>query len=189
VTLNIPSTATTGTYAVTATVRDRSGNVSPPATLGSFQIANEVLATVELEAYAGGTRQVVFTATNSSGTALTSWTKNVVFTGTTGTVPLEAVPSGTAAISAKTAWNLRSKVAATFTPEGVEIGGVALTGTDKLPGGDITGDNVVNTLDYSMLRYHWLTDHAVANINGDAIVNLADYGLLKGNFYTTGDPQ
>ncbi len=189
VTLNVPSTATTGTYAVTATVRDRSGNVSPLATLGSFQIANEVLATVELEAYAGGTRQVVFTATNSSGTVLTSWTKNVVFTGTTGTVPLEAVPSGTAAISAKTAWNLRSKVAATFTPEGVEIGGVSLTGTDKLPGGDITGDNVVNTLDYSVLRYHWLTNDAVANINGDTIVNLADYGLLKGNFYTIGDPQ
>jgi hypothetical protein len=113
----------------------------------------------------------------------------VVFTGTTGTVPLEAVPADTAAISAKTAWNLRSKVAATFTPEGVEIGGVSLTGTDKLPGGDITGDNVVNTLDYSVLRYHWLTNDAVANINGDTIVNLADYGLLKGNFYTIGDPQ
>jgi len=62
-------------------------------------------------------------------------------------------------------------------------------GTDKLPGGDITGDNVVNTLDYSVLRYHWLTEDAVADINGTAGVTLDDYNLLKGNFYTIGDPQ
>ena len=38
-------------------------------------------------------------------------------------------------------------------PEGSGRG--SLTGTDKLPGGDLNGDNVVNTLDYSILRYHW----------------------------------
>lgn len=187
VTLNVPAASTNGTYAVTATVIDRSGNLSPVASLGSFQIANEVLATVELEEYGTGTRSVVFTATNGAGAVLTTWTKPVNFTAAIGTVPLEAVPAGTTAISAKTAWNLRSKQTATFTPEGVST--VSLTGADLLPAGDITGDNVVNTLDYSVLRYHWMTDHDVADLTGDAMVNTGDYGLLRDNFYTVGDPQ
>lgn len=187
VTLNVPAASTTGTYAVTATVIDRSGNLSPVASLGSFQIDNEVLATVELQGYGDGTRAVVFTATDGAGTVLTTWTKSVVFTGAVGTVPLEAVPAGTTAISAKTAWNLRSKKTATFTPEGVAA--VSLTGADLLPAGDITGDNVVNTLDYSVLRYHWQTTHDVADLTGDALVTTADYNLLRANFYTVGDAQ
>ena len=155
--------------------------------MGSFQIANEVLATVELQGFAGGTRSVEFTATDSLGAVLGSWTKAVVFTGAVGTVPLEAVPAGTAAISAKTAWNLRSKLAVSFSTEGVSA--VSLTGADLLPGGDLTGDNVVNTLDYSVLRYHWTTADPEADITGDAGVNVADYNLLKANFYTIGDPQ
>lgn len=187
VTLDVPADATTGTYAVTATVIDRSGNLSPVASLGSFQIANEVLATVELQGFDGGSRDVVFTATNGAGTVLTTWTKSVAFSGAIGAVPLEAVPAGTTAISAKTSWNLRSKKTAIFSSEGVAA--VSLTGADLLPAGDLTGDNVVNTLDYSVLRYHWLTDHAVADLTGDAMVNPADYGLLRDNFYTVGDPQ
>ena len=187
VTLAVPSNATTGSYAVSATVRDRSGNVSPLTELGSFRIANEVLAAVELQGYAGGTREVVFTATDAAGTALTSWTKNVVFTGSVGTVPLQAVPAYTAAISAKTAWNLRRKLPVAFSSEGV--GAVSLTGAKQLPGGDLTGDNVVNTLDYSLLRYHWMSADAVADITGDAAVGTGDYNLLKANFYTIGDAQ
>ena len=97
------------------------------------------------------------------------------------------MPAGTTAISAKTAWNLRSKKTATFTTEGVST--VSLTGADLLPAGDITGDNVINTLDYSVLRYHWLTNHDVADLTGNAMVNTGDYGLLRDNFYTVGDPQ
>ncbi|MBN8456717.1 MAG: hypothetical protein J0M04_02660 [Verrucomicrobia bacterium] len=193
VTLDVPTTATNGTYAVTATVRDRSGNVSPVANLGSFKIASEALATVELQSFVGGVRTVEFTATNALGAVLGSWTKSVTFTGAQGTVPLENVPTGTAAISAKTAWNLRSKKAVSFSPVGV--GTLDLTGTDKLPGGDINGDNVVNTLDYSKLRYFWNTDvtlntaASVADITGDGVININDYNQVKGNFYTTGDAR
>jgi hypothetical protein len=101
-------------------------------------------------------------------------------------VNLEDVPAGTAGLSAKTAWNLRSKVAPVFTPEGV--GTAALTGVDKLPGGDLNGDNVVNTLDYSILRFHWLTTNPAANINGDGSVNMTDYLIFNANFYSAGDP-
>jgi hypothetical protein len=186
VTLAVPPTATNGLYTVTASVRDRSGNWSAATVLGDFQIATELLATVELEGFTGGPREVVFTATDAGGATLKSWTKSVAFTGTTGSVNLEDVPAATAGLSAKTAWNLRSKVAPVFTPEGV--GTAVLTGGDKLPGGDLNGDNQVNTLDYSILRFNWLTTNPVADINGNGSVNMTDYLIFNGNFFTAGDP-
>jgi hypothetical protein len=108
-----------------------------------------------------------------------------------GTVPLEDVPVGTVAISAKTAWNLRSKKTVSFPLAGV--GAVTLTGLDKLLGGDIYGDiygdNVVNPLDYSILRDNWLTTNAVADIDGNGDVMLQDYTILSKNFYKLGDPR
>lgn len=188
VTLTVPVTATTGTYAIEATVLDRSGNQSAEALLGSFVIANEAIATVELQSFGATTRDVTFVATNGGGSVLATWTKTITnFSGGIGSVALENVPAGTAAISAKTAWTLRSKVPASFSPEGV--GAVSLTGGDLLKAGDLTGDNVVNTLDYSVLRFNWLTLNAVADITGDGLVQTGDYNPLQANFYTVGDPQ
>jgi nitrous oxidase accessory protein NosD len=188
VVLTVPVTATTGTYAVEATVLDRSGNPSAEALLGSFVIANEAIATVELQSFTATTRDVTFVATNGGGSVLATWTKTITnFSGGIGSVALENVPAGTAAISAKTAWTLRSKVPASFSLEGV--GAVSLTGGDLLKAGDLTGDNVVNTLDYSVLRFNWLTSNAVADITGNGVVNTGDYNPLQANFYTVGDPQ
>lgn len=188
VTLTVPVTATTGTYAIQATVLDRSGNESAEAALGSFVVANEAIATVQLQSFVATTRDVTFVATNGGGSVLATWTKTITnFSGGIGSVALEDVPAGTAAISAKTAWTLRSKVPASFSPEGV--GAVSLTGGDLLKAGDLTGDNVVNTLDYSVLRFNWLTLNAVADITGDGSVQAGDYNPLQANFYTVGEPQ
>lgn len=187
--LDVPATAANGTYAITATVRDRSGNVSLPASLGSFQVANEVLATVELQGFVGAgpgsLRDVVFFATG--GVSTKSWTKSVSFTSSVGTVALDDVPAGTTGISAKTSWTVRSKKAVALSLTGTGV--VSLTGTDRLNGGDFNGDNVVNTLDYSILRFHWLTSNAIADVTGNGNVNSLDYNILTSNFYTVGDPQ
>ncbi len=188
VTLVVPPAATTGEYDVTATVRDRSGNVSPLAALGSFNVANEVIATVQLEAFGGTTRAVTFVATDSSGVPIGTWSKTITdFSGGIGSVALENVPAGTVAISAKSTWTLRSKLPVTFSGTGVSS--VALTGANMLDAGDLTGDNVVNTLDYSVLRFNWLTMNSVADISGDGVVNNGDFYPLQSNFYTVGDPQ
>ena len=190
VTLNIPVDATNGDYEVTATVLDRSGNESAEANLGTFEIANEAIVEVELQAFAGSTREVTFVAT---GGAPMTWTKTVSFASVTpdgkkGSVLLEDVPAGTTAISAKTDWTLRSKKSAAFSPEGVAA--VSLTGADMLNGGDLNGDNVINTLDYGVLRYHYnatLPGFEVSDIMGDGDVDLTDFNVLKANFYTVGD--
>jgi parallel beta-helix repeat protein len=184
VSFDIPTNTPTGTYAISATVQDRSGNVSAATPLGSFIIGNEALATVELEGFVGTTRDVTFVAT---GGITKTWTKPVTFTSSVGTVVLDDVPAGTTAISAKTAWTLRSKVSASFTTEGV--GSAVLTGADKLRAGDITGDNVINTFDYSVLRFNWLTPNTVSDIDGSGATSLSDYNLLKPNFYTIGEAQ
>ena len=192
VTFTVPLTATNGIYNVSAQVRDRSGNVSALANLGSFQIANEVLAAVQLQGFDATSRVVTFAAT---GGTLKTWTKTVTLTpggsGAAGSVPLEDVPAGTTAISAKTAWNLRSKLAVTI--NGVGVGAVALTGTDMLPGGDLNGDNVANTRDYAVLRYYWglATPEALtaADIDGNGQVTTDDYDMLNYNFYAIGDEQ
>lgn len=196
VNLTVPVTATTGEYDISATVRDRSGNVSPSAALGSFQVANETLATVQLEGFTGvlpgpTTRTVTFVATGG-GTA--TWTKAVSFnTSGIGTVALEAVPAGTTAISAKAAWNLRRKLPVSFSPTGVST--TAFSGSNLLKAGDITGDNVINTLDFSLLRFHFgslvsaVPASAVADVNGDGTINSGDFNVLQTNFYTVGDPQ
>ena len=74
-----------------------------------------------------------------------------------------------------------------FSPVGV--GTVSLAGPKRLRGGDLNGDNVVNTLDYSILRYHWLSPDAVADITGNGVVDTRDYTLLQHSFYTAGDAQ
>ncbi len=186
VTLAVPDTATIGTYTITASVLDRSGNSSGDTSLGEFVIGNEVLVSVELESGAPGftgTRDVTFAAT---GGGLATWTKAVDFTNGVGTAHLDNVPDGTTGISAKTAWHLRSKVEVTL---GDTVLPVDITGGNKLPGGDLNGDNIVNTLDYSILRYHWFTDHDIADIDGDEAVIAGDYNILQANFYTIGDPQ
>lgn len=184
VTLSIPANTPTGAYAISATVQDRSGNPSAVTALGTYNIANEALATVELQGFTGATRAVTFVAT---GGASKTWTKTVSFTASTGSVILEDVPAGTTAISAKTAWTLRSKVTTAFSPEGV--GSAALTGAKKLLAGDINGDNVVNTFDYSILRFNFTTTNSVADITGDGGVATGDYNLQRVNFYKIGDAQ
>jgi hypothetical protein len=186
VTLNVPVTSTTGVYAITATVLDRSGNISPVTSLGSFTIANEALATVELQGFLGASRNVTFVATDLAGAVLSTWTKSVTnFAAGVGSIFLENVPAGTTSISAKTAWTLRSKKSATFSPEGV--GAISLTGADQLPGGDLNGDNVINTIDYGVLRYYWTSPDPTADITGNGVVTLPDYAVMSSNFYTIGD--
>ncbi len=93
---------------------------------------------------------------------------------------------GVNAISAKTAWHLRKKMSGFSPYDGQTTAN--FTGSFALPGGDLNGDNQVNTVDYSMLRNAWGTG-AIGDINGDGVCDNTDYLILKANWYTKGDSQ
>jgi hypothetical protein len=187
-TYTVDETTLNGTYNVVFTVTDRSGNQTVE-TLGSILInKNQVVVNVELEGLAAGplTRNVDLVFTDIGGNLIETRTEAIEFTGGVGSVTLTDVDGASYRLSAKTAWNLRKRLEVGLDSEGQAV--VDFTGTNELPGGDLNGDNQVNTLDYSILRFHWHTANPVADITGDALTNLTDFNILQDNFYSAGDP-
>jgi hypothetical protein len=159
-----------------------------------------VTGQVELQSFLGTgtvplhTRTVTFVATAAgSTTPLQTWV--LALTNVTGAVfdfALTDVHPATAAVSAKTDWNLRRKLAVTFDGNGLAV--VDFTGGSKLLGGDInaTHDNKINAFDNTLLKNNWgalMPEAAPADINGDGKVNAFDNTILKNNWGSTGDPQ
>jgi hypothetical protein len=184
----VTSTTPDGIYDVDALVMDRSGNQNSLA-IGTVEIAkNQITTTVQPQGLVSTaiTRDVVFTATDSLGVVLSSWTIPVNFTGGIGNAVLDRVPDGTVNLSAKMAWNRRVRLPANLDANGQ--GSVSFTGTSFLRGGDFTGNNLINLQDYNIMRATFPGINPAADITGDGVVNLGDYNILRSNFLTTGDP-
>lgn len=56
-----------------------------------------------------------------------------------------------------------------------------------LPAGDFNNDNVVNSLDWSLMSPQWFQPDPIADINKDGIVNTIDFSLLNKNWARVGD--
>jgi C1A family cysteine protease len=125
--------------------------------------ALQVTGQVELQSFLGTgtvplhTRTVTFVATAAgSTTPLQTWV--LALTNVTGAVfnfALTNVPLETAAVSVKTDWNLRRKLAVTFDGSGSAVAN--FTDDSKLLGGDIntTHDNKINAFDNTLLKNNW----------------------------------
>jgi hypothetical protein len=187
-TFQITATTPDGVYDVNAVAMDRSGNegVLPVGVLEV--VKNRITATVSPEGLitAPLTRDVVFTATDGAGSVLSSWSVPVLFNAGTGSTVLDGVPDGTMFLSAKMAWNLRVRLPVSLDAEG--WGAASFTGASMLPGGDFTGDNIVNLGDYNILRSVFPGVASAPDITGEGYVNLADYNILRSNWLTAGDP-
>ncbi len=51
--------------------------------------------------------------------------------------------------------------------------------------GDLNGDKIVNSLDWSIMNSKWFTNNATADLNHDGIVNSIDFSLLNANWFKT----
>ena len=92
-------------------------------------------------------------------------------------------------ISAKTQWHLRSRREVTMTKGQAEVnflGPKVLRGGDLATPGKPMGDNVVNALDYAILRNNW-GDGVAGDINGDGFTDNNDYLLMVKYLYVKGD--
>jgi hypothetical protein len=52
----------------------------------------------------------------------------------------------------------------------------------EFKGGDFTDDNMINTLDFSILSSRWMQSDPIADINQDSIVNTIDFAILSANW-------
>jgi autotransporter-associated beta strand protein len=185
-----------GTWTVTIAASDLCQTTTSQFTLclNSSQISGQV----QLENFVGTgtvpthTRTVTFVATDGVGAGanvLKTWTLTLSnVSGDTFDYTLIEVPVATVAVSAKTDWTLRSKVAVTFALNG-SFNPVNFTGAKRLRGGDFDGSNTISFNDYSILGINFFTFNPVADITGDGDVDFDEYATLAGNWMTTGDPE
>lgn len=186
--VTVGNSTSNGLYDMDATVVDRSGN-SASLAIGTLDIAKYRLnITVAAQGMISApvVRNVTFVATDSFGTQLGTWTLPVSFATAQGSLWLEDIPVGTAHLSAKTAWTLRTRVNVTF--DAVGDGNALFTGTTRLRGGDFNGNNLVNLVDYNILQSVFNSPSTTADISGDGQVNLTDYNILSANWLLSGDP-
>jgi hypothetical protein len=57
----------------------------------------------------------------------------------------------------------------------------------QLKTGDINQDNIINSIDFSILNANWFTSNASSDLNRDGVVNSIDFSLLNGNWFQTGE--
>lgn len=56
-----------------------------------------------------------------------------------------------------------------------------------LRAGDFTGDNIVNSVDFSYMNARWFGNDPLADINQDGLINTIDFSLMNGNWFATGE--
>ncbi len=185
-TWTVQATTGNGVATIDASVTDKSGNTSSDT--DTFNInKTQVTGNVELEGFVGTTRDVTFVSTGTGDSKTWIITVDDFGSGPTGTYTLTDVPGGTNALSAKTAWHLRSKEATVDTGDSQLT--ADFTGSDMLLGGDLNGTNGINILDYSILATNWNTSNDVADIDGNGSVNTTDYSIMVGNWFVIGDVE
>jgi hypothetical protein len=76
----------------------------------------------------------------------------------------------------------------TATVSGIVINGgnISLSTALKLLGGDLTGDNIINAYDASVLYSEYYSVGADYDLNDDNAVNGYDASILYGNYYSVG---
>ena len=51
--------------------------------------------------------------------------------------------------------------------------------------GDLNGDRIINSIDFSIMNGAWLTNNATSDLNKDGIVNSLDFSLMNSNWLKT----
>ena len=69
----------------------------------------------------------------------------------------------------------------------VDLASATTIAFPSLLAGDLDGNNVVNSLDFSAMNTEWYTNDQIADLNKDGLVNTLDYSLLNGNWQRSGE--
>ncbi len=183
-TLLVTPSHPSGIFDVLAVVADRSGNTV--TNTASLDITAEIRVNIDLQVTTGNAFEQVVSLIplDINQQALLGYGRPLVFTAGRASVLLQDIPYATAYLRVKGATNLSRIKPVVF--DASMRATVDFTGSAALICGDLNNDNLINLLDYGMLRYYWLTTAAAADINHDGVVNLFDYGILRANWLGQG---
>ena len=178
-TWSVDSTTAPGTWQVSVVGTNELG----AAATNSFSLCVSpplcvVTGRVELERFQGASRTVTFVA---SGGNVALQTNQLSLAFTSGAAPYSLmVPTNTTLLSAKTAGNLRRRLAVTFAGAQAQVNFL-------LAAGDIDNSNRVDFDDYLQLLAFWYQANAATDLDGNGLVDIEDYFLLASHWYETGD--
>lgn len=178
---DITESWTNGPHSVTVKITDGAGNFVE-ITKGFTVNKNEIRGLVAVQSF-------VVSPVNRDVTLVLDGTvsKTVTLKFINGVAPYSFTDvDEITSISAKTNWTLRKKISGISWVDGQCT--ASFTGSNILLGGDLDGDNLTNTIDYTILRNAWGVGSR-GDINGDGLCDNADYLILKLNWYKKGDPQ
>jgi len=175
------TTATNTTHSLTAVARDAAGNNTTSSAV-SVTVNNAFQRTISIPSLEARTSLGI------SGTldVLSSPAKTLLKS-----YPFTTNASGGATISfdiaAQTVF-LKTKVTPFLTRLLTQDLNTNVTYTfPQLLTGDINQDNIINSIDYSVLNTNWFTSNASADLNLDGLVNSIDYSFMNKHWLVTGE--
>jgi chitodextrinase len=182
------TTLTNTTHTLTAIALDNAGNQSTTATV-SITVNNasatkypRTITLTSLEGISTIPAGTTITATVLSGSTVLETQSNL--TSTAGKYTITFLASDPQLV------NIRIKVngylSQLLTSIDTTVNSVTALSVPQLSAGDFNNDNAVNSLDYSLMNTHWLTNYPTADINADGIVNSLDFAILKNNYNKSG---
>jgi hypothetical protein len=179
-TLTASASATVGT--TTATITGTAGAVSHTTTFSLSVVQGTYTRTIQLdlEGRSNGVATGTIEALNSSTKALI---KSYAFTSNTvgaATITFD-IPPQTVYLKVKATPFLTRLLT------GIDLNTASAYTFPQLLTGDINQDNIINSVDYSVLNTNWFTSNASADLNQDGLVNAIDYSFMNKHWLISGE--
>ena len=97
------------------------------------------------------------------------------------TIPTTSIAAGTYDIKVRSVMSLTRK------HTNIALASNSSFTITKLLAGNLNSDQIINSLDWSIMSPVWNTNNATADINKDGIVNTADFSFISQNLMQTQD--
>jgi hypothetical protein len=179
-TLTASASATIGT--TTTTITGTAGAVSHTTTFSLSVSAGSFQRTIQLDLEGRSTGAISGTvdALNSSTKALL---KSYAFTSNTlgaATITFDIAPQ-TVYLKIKATPFLTRLLSS------IDLNSSATYAFPQLLIGDINQDNIINSVDYSVLNGNWFTSNSGSDLNQDGLVNSIDYSFMNKHWLISGE--
>tara|TARA_B100000745_G_scaffold49034_1_gene29361 strand:- start:14542 stop:16764 length:2223 start_codon:yes stop_codon:yes gene_type:complete len=155
--------------------RGTGGSSPPPPPPPSSGLSLNLTPRLESRSVSGSDSFSVRVYQQGGASALLSWTGS----GSTIALPSNTLSSGSYDIEFELQGHLTQRSTHTLNSSTITL--------PELLAGDVNNDNVINSLDWSVMSPQWFTNNSQSDLNGDGTVNSIDFSYLNKNWGEVGD--